>query len=621
MRNLTFNSYRVNSLNPFHPCNAGRTPEGRLDLINTPLQRGGVRVAELFNRFNGFPCVCLAVRNVLGRALQCNAPTLLTLPCIPLVLCLLTAPGSLPAAASRQMPVISKWARFEQSFRSRVAYSNPLQDATLTVLFTSPIGEIHQLYGFWDGGKTWRVRFSPNLPGQWTFKTTCSDTANSGLHNQTGEFICTAGTGRTRFQQHGPVRVALDHRHFEHADGTPFFWLADTAWAGARLAQPQDWRLYADVRASQNFTVAQWAVAPGPDTSQQQAFTGFTDRIGINPDFFQRLDAKLDTLSRVGILSAIVPLSEMVSQDDGAATLPDDQAALLVRYVVARYGAEPVAWLLAVEGDSRAKGAGRWKRIGQDVFAYQEHAPVVLYLGETAKLLEEFRDQTWVDAFGYPSLTDVTDDALKLTLTGPFANEWKQEPARPIIPFAPYENGIGAQSRKRFSADDVRHAIYWSCLLTVPAGVSYGGYGLLNWDSTIEPKAGEPLPEGLPLWHMALFMPAAKQVKQLATFANSIEFWRLRPEPKFVANQPGNLSPRRFIAAAGAQAKDLSVVYVPEDRTLEILLDALPPSPNVTWLNPRSGENSPAVAVVAARTCQFPTPDPGDWLLVMKAGK
>ena len=51
-----------------------RTRKRRLDLINTPLQRGGVRVPELFNRFNGFLCVCRAVRNVLGRALSFGLP-------------------------------------------------------------------------------------------------------------------------------------------------------------------------------------------------------------------------------------------------------------------------------------------------------------------------------------------------------------------------------------------------------------------------------------------------------------------------------------------------------------------------------------------------------------------
>src|SRR5216683_1131720 len=52
----------------------GPTRERRLDLINTPLQRGGVGIVVLFNRFNSFPCVCRAVRNVLGRALRNRMP-------------------------------------------------------------------------------------------------------------------------------------------------------------------------------------------------------------------------------------------------------------------------------------------------------------------------------------------------------------------------------------------------------------------------------------------------------------------------------------------------------------------------------------------------------------------
>jgi len=116
-------------------------------------------------------------------------------------------------------------------------------------------------------------------------------------------------------------------------------------------------------------------------------------------------------------------------------------------------------------------------------------------------------------------------------------------------------------------------------------------------------------------------MPGAKQMTSLATLFNSVAFWRLRPRSQFVPAQPGDTSPARYIAAAGTEAKDLGLVYVPEDRTLELALDALPPSPTVTWFNPRTGENSPAVAVVGGNSCQFPTPDAGDWLLLLKAGK
>ena len=75
------------------------------------------------------------------------------------------------------------------------------------------------------------------------------------------------------------------------------------------------------------------------------------------------------------------------------------------------------------------------------------------------------------------------------------------------------------------------------------------------------------------------------------------------------------------ISGAKTDDKELMVIYVPEDRTVEIKLDSMPPSPNVTWFNPRTGEKSPAVAVVTANTCQFPTPAEGDWILFMKTDK
>jgi hypothetical protein len=142
-----------------------------------------------------------------------------------------------------------------------------------------------------------------------------------------------------------------------------------------------------------------------------------------------------------------------------------------------------------------------------------------------------------------------------------------------------------------------------------------------NWDTTVGPKNEQTGAADLPMWRKALFMPAGKQMAHLANCLSPLDFWTLRPQPKGVALQPGDLSPRRFIAVAGNEARTLSLVYVPEDRTLQLTLDALPRSPSVAWFNPRTGEKNPAVAVVGGDSCQFPTPDPGDWLLVLKAGK
>jgi hypothetical protein len=558
---------------------------------------------------------------------------------LALVIILLSV-HSQAAVQSPKVPVTPKWLRFEESFKSSTAYSNPLQEAVLAVFFISPSGKTNQVHGFWDGGKTWRVRFAPDEIGRWSFQTSCSDVSNRGLHNQTGRFICTAPIASARFAQHGPVQIARDHRHFEHADGTPFFWLADTIWNAPRVSDPRDFLTYATTRVFQKFTVAQWSLAPGRDAKGEAAWFG-TARIAINPAFFQRLDAKLETLSHAGILSCIAPLDELdpalptspSAQAKGSRTsdaqpatlnqqlISDDQAALLLRYVVARWQAEPVAWLLLFEGDSQARQASRWKKLGQTVFGAAAHAPVILFTRDTPWVLNEFRDQSWADVFAYQTLTDTSDDAVKWAISGPLGNEWKNEPARPVLAFTPPENGVIPNSGKRFSADEVRHAAWWSLLLAPPAGVNYSAHGVLNWDETIDTSEARSNAGALPLWNKSLFMPAARQMTHLARTMTSVDFWQLRPRPEFVATQPGTLSPRRYISGAGTEKNDRTLVYVPGDRTLDLALPALPSAPVVTWLNPRTGETNAAVAVVGSQSCQFPTPDPGDWLLFMKAGK
>src|SRR5262245_53511378 len=90
-----------------------------------------------------------------------------------LALCVLLAPTTVPAAT-----LVAKWERFEASFKSSVAYTNPVQQTDLAVLFVSPLGETNVVPAFWDGGKTWRVRFSPARLGRWTYTTVCSDPRN-----------------------------------------------------------------------------------------------------------------------------------------------------------------------------------------------------------------------------------------------------------------------------------------------------------------------------------------------------------------------------------------------------------------------------------------------------------
>ena len=118
----------------------------------------------------------------------------------------------------------------EWGFTSGKAYSDPFNQVELDVIFTDPQGQEHRMPTFWAGDQTWRVRFSAAKAAKYTFRTVSNDTSNPDLHDQRGEIMVSEYTGDNLLLKHGPVRVAADHLHFEHEDGTPFFWLGDTWW-------------------------------------------------------------------------------------------------------------------------------------------------------------------------------------------------------------------------------------------------------------------------------------------------------------------------------------------------------------------------------------------------------
>src|SRR5262245_58814623 len=97
---------------------------------------------------------------------------------------------------------VPRWSRFERSFLSSRDHPHPIRDAALTVAFTSPRGERLVVPGFWDGGRTWLVRFAPPDAGRWTYETACSDPTDRGLHGQAGVFDVTRPAGGGRFERH-----------------------------------------------------------------------------------------------------------------------------------------------------------------------------------------------------------------------------------------------------------------------------------------------------------------------------------------------------------------------------------------------------------------------------------
>src|SRR5438552_15560834 len=120
----------------------------------------------------------------------------------------------------------------ELSFTANRSYSDPFNEVTLDVLFKNPQGREFRVPAFWAGSNAWKARYASPVLGTHRFRTECSQTQDKGLHAITGKIEIKPYKGTNPLYVHGPIRVVPDHRHFEHADGTPFFWLGDTWWMG-----------------------------------------------------------------------------------------------------------------------------------------------------------------------------------------------------------------------------------------------------------------------------------------------------------------------------------------------------------------------------------------------------
>jgi hypothetical protein len=112
------------------------------------------------------------------------------------------------------------------------------------------------------------------------------------------------------------IRVSANKRHFEHADGTPFFWLEDTWWMG--LSERISWegfkRLATD-RQAKGFTVIQIVaglvpgedvVPDGPGARNEGGQVWDNTFREINPQYFDYADRRIFGLLDAGLAPALV---------------------------------------------------------------------------------------------------------------------------------------------------------------------------------------------------------------------------------------------------------------------------------------------------------------------------
>src|SRR5690606_24083957 len=294
----------------------------------------------------------------------------------------------------------------------------------------------------------------------------------------------------------------------------------------------------------------------------------------LNTEFFKRLDKKVDRINAHGLVAAPVllwalPVGSGRELSPGY-TLPDAEAILLARYMVARYGGNHVIWFLGGDGQYTDSFEQRWKTIGRGVFGDMEHPGVVAQHPRGSSWIGElYKDEHWLDIVGYQSSHNNQQAVVDWINKGPMTNQWDKLPSRPLINLEPNYEEINF----KITAEDVRNASYWSVFATPLAGITYGANGIWPWiqeEQGLIENHGNPGGKGPTPWYKSIDFPGSLQIGYLSAFIQQYEWWKLKPVPELLIEQPGDKVFNHFIPVVADDSHTLLLAYTPVQQEIKI---------------------------------------------------
>lgn len=527
-----------------------------------------------------------------------------------------------------QQYVASEWA-----FVSGIPYEDPFNDVTIDVIVTHEGGDTWRVPTFWAGGHEWRVRFAPPQLGAYRYETVCSDPDNPDLHGMEGELIAEANAESNPLLLHGPLRVSDDRTHLVHADGEPFLWLGDTWWLGltARLSWPDDFRRLTADRVAKGFSVIQIVAGLYPDMpafdprGRNEAGHPWEARYQrINPAYFDMTDLRIQWLVREGLVPCIVGCWGFHLPWLGIERMQQHW-----RNLVARYGAYPVIWCLAGEGnmpyylsetprDDRLQLVSEWSELASFLREIDPYGhPVTIHPSSGATSRDLVTDEWMVDLDmlqtghgGYDSIPG-TIETIERAVTA--------EPRMPVIQGEVCYEGIMGGSH-----EDIQRFMFWSNMLSGAAGYTYGANGL--WQANIEHDAFGASPHGaawgdLP-WDQAYQLPGSRQIGLGKQLLESYAWHAFEPHPEWVTPHAGPDDYRQPYAA-GIPGK-VRVVYLPRPITAwrePVYIQLLEPDVAYTalYFDPLDGTEYPLGTIPRRESFRLPLPPiMHDWVLVLE---
>ena len=420
------------------------------------------------------------------------------------------------------------------------------------------------------------------------------------------------------------LRVSKDKHYLLKKDGTPFFWLGDTAWELFHRLTREEAVDYLKNRSDKGFTIIQAVALAEMDGLNTPNAYGNKPLINNDPAkpneaYFKHVDFIINEASKRGLIIAMLPTWADKWYKDKWGTGPEiftpENAKIFGAWMAKRYLNKPVVWVLG--GDRSPQNETHYaiiRAMADGIKSVDNNRHLLTYHPNGgASSYDFFGEDAWIDFHMSQTGHKVGNPDYKTNIKAySLANIKPHVNAEPNYEDHPNDWNPG---EKGWMDDfDTREAAYWN-MLSGGAGHTYGDHNI--WQFYTEKRM--PVNNARTNWHVAMNYRGAYQVGYMRRMFEKRNWQKLvLDQSAIVGDNPEGLE---YKMAAVSSAKDFMMVYIPYGRkttvnTLKLTAVKL----HGWWFNPRDGYTISLGEFDNAGSKEFTPTSIGrgsDWVLVL----
>ena len=427
------------------------------------------------------------------------------------------------------------------------------------------------------------------------------------------------------------LKVSENQRYLTRSDGSPFFYLGDTAWEMIHRLTREDAEFYLKRRVEQGFTVIQTVILAEFDgLGIPNAYGAFplenNDPLKPNERYFEHVDWVVKKAEELGLYVGLLPTWgdkwNRGSWGVGPEIFTAVNAEAYGEWLGRRYADRAIIWIVGgdrpIENDTHRgviDGMARGLRTGdKGSHLITFHPP-----GGRGSA-EWFHHAAWLDfnfrQNGHSASFNVNYSKMR--------DDYERVPIKPLIDGEPLYEGhpisFKAEEFGHSIAADVRRAMYWD-LFSGACGHTYGHHSMWQFYDTNHKPVNRPLMT----WRKAIEEPGANQMQFGRRLIESRPVLTRIPDndvivPGEVTTSVPGAGAYRFVATRDSDGS-YAMVYAPIGRAFSVRMDKVSGgNVNAWWFDPRTGKATSAGEFSNKGVREFAPPNPGevlDWVLVL----